>query len=231
MTGQKIDFSIVIPAYNEEKTIRQIISVVKKVKYPGKFEIIVVDDCSQDKTQMYLDKIPGIVKIRNNKNHGKGYCLRLGFSKAKGQIILIQDADLEYNPNDHLKLISKIKNSNTDVVYGSRFLNPNHKPKYLLFYAGNLFLSFLTKILYQAQITDMETCYKCFKSKVLKGIKLHEDRFGFEPEITCKLLKKGFRITEIPISYKSRSYQEGKKIGMKDGFRAIYILLKYRFTG
>lgn len=230
MKSKNIDYSIIIPAYNEEKTIRQIIKIVKKVKYPGKFEIIVIDDCSQDKTQKYLVKIAGIVKIRNNKNHGKGYCLRLGFSKARGKIILIQDADLEYDPSDHLKLISKIEKVDADVIYGSRFLNPNHKPKYLLFYAGNLFLSFLTKILYGAQITDMETCYKCFSSKVLKEIKLHEDRFGFEPEITCKLLKKGLRIAEIPVAYRSRSYQEGKKIGIKDGFRAIYILLKYRFV-
>ncbi len=230
MASQKVNFSIVIPAYNEEKTIRQIIHRVQKVAYPGKSEIIVIDDCSQDRTQKYLDKIPGIVKIRNNKNHGKGYCLRLGFSKARGEIILIQDADLEYNPNDHLKLISAIKNGNADVIYGSRFLNPNHKPKYLLFYAGNLFLSFLTKILYRAQITDMETCYKCFKKDILKGIKLHEDRFGFEPEITCKLLKKGFKIIEIPVAYKSRGFEEGKKIGAKDGIRAIYLLFKYRFA-
>ncbi|MDO8486993.1 MAG: glycosyltransferase family 2 protein [Candidatus Curtissbacteria bacterium] len=230
MKSRKIDFSIIIPAYNEEKTIGQIVAAVKKVKYPGTFEIIVINDCSKDSTQEKIDKIAGITKIWNNKNRGKGYCLRSGFSKAKGEIILIQDADLEYDPNDHLKLISEIKNSGTDVIYGSRFLNPNHKPKYLLFYAGNLFLSFLTKILYRAQITDMETCYKCFKSEVLKGIKLREDRFGFEPEITCKLLKKGLKIVEIPIAYKSRSYQEGKKIGIKDGFRAIYILLKYRFA-
>lgn len=229
MKRSKVDFSIVIPAYNEEKTIREVIKQVKNVPYPGKVEIIVVDDCSTDKTGRYLAKISQIIKIKNPKNKGKGYSLREGFIKARGEIIIIQDADLEYDPNDHLNLIAKIKGTGVDVVYGSRFLNPNHKPKYLLFYGGNLFLSFLTKILYRREITDMETCYKCFRSEVLKGIKLEEDRFGFEPEITCKLLKRGINIVEIPISYKSRGYSEGKKIGMKDGLRAIYILLKYAF--
>lgn len=223
-------FSIVIPAYNEERTIKQLIAKVKQVKYPGSFEIIVIDDASSDKTPQHLNSIANIVKIRNKINKGKGYSLRVGFKKAKGKIILIQDADLEYEPKDHLKLISTMIEENADVVYGSRFLNLRHKPRYKLFYLGNIFLSLITKILYNHQITDMETCYKCFKKTILNQVKLHENRFGFEPEITCKLLRKGFKIVEIPISYKSRSYEDGKKIGVKDGLRAIYLLFKYRFS-
>src|SRR3989344_2552737 len=224
-----MNFSIVIPVFNEEKTIKELIRLVKRVKYPGTNEIIVIDDGSTDNTARILKSIKGISFFKNRKNRGKGYTLRRAFKKAKGEVVIIQDADLEYNPKDQLSLISKLKTDSVDVVYGSRFLKKNHRPRYTLFYLGNIFLSFLTKILYSRNITDMETCYKVFRKNNLKGIVLKEDRFGCEPEITCKFIKKGFKIAEVAISYKSRSYNEGKKIGAKDGLRALYVLLKYRF--
>jgi len=224
-----VKFSIVIPVFNEEKTINLLLDKVKKVKYPGAREVIVVNDGSTDGTQKILNSQKGIVLMKNTRNMGKGYAVRRAFSKAKGQIIIIQDADLEYDPEEHLKLLSKLACSDLSVVYGSRFLKKNHKPRYTLFYLGNIFLSFLTKALYFENITDMETCYKAFKKNTIRNIKLSENRFGFEAEITCKLIKNGYKITEVPIHYKSRSYKEGKKIGIKDGLRALYIILKYRF--
>lgn len=223
-------FSIVIPVYNEEATIKLIIDKVKKVPYPGEVEIIVVNDGSKDKSAEIIKKIKGIIFLDLKKNRGKGFALRQGFKRATGQIILIQDADLEYDPRDHLKLISALSEADVDVVYGSRFLKSRPRVRYPLFYLGNIALSFLTKILYQRSITDMETCYKAFRAKVLKEIKLKSERFEFEPEITCKLLKAGYRIKEIPITYRSRSYKEGKKIGVKDGLIAIYVLARLRFT-
>lgn len=222
--------SIIIPVYNEEKTVAEIIRKVKAVSYPHQTEIIVINDGSTDNSTKILSKIKDIILLDNKKNRGKGYSLRRGFQKAKGDIIIIQDADLEYNPLDHLKLLSYLKKSGVDAVYGSRFLSKNHKPRYTIFYYGNIFLSFLTKILYGKKITDMETCYKVFRRSVLNKINLTSQKFDFEPEITCKLIKKGFNIEEVPISYRSRSYIEGKKIGAKDGLQAIYTLLKYRFT-
>lgn len=223
-------FSIIIPVYNEEKTVKEVIRRVKKIPYPGQTEIIVVNDGSQDKSAQILEKIPGIIFINLKKNMGKGFALRQGFKRTTGDIILIQDADLEYDPRDHLKLISVLTKSDADVVYGSRFLKRRPHVRYPLFYLGNIVLSFMTKILYLRSITDMETCYKAFKAKVLKDITLKSTRFEFEPEITCKLIKKGYQIREIPISYQSRSYQEGKKIGIRDGLKAIYVLLKLRFA-
>lgn len=223
-------FSVIIPVFNEERTVNRLINKVKKVKYPGTREIVVVNDGSTDNTLKILNGQKGITLINNPKNKGKGYSLRVALKKAKGEIIIIQDADLEYNPQEHLKLISKLKENHLVVVYGSRFLEKNHHPRYTLFYFGNIFLSLVTKVLYQKKVTDMETCYKAFKKSALKNIKLSEDRFGFEPEITCKFIKKGYEIAEVPISYKSRSYKEGKKIGVADGLRALYILLKYRIT-
>jgi len=221
-------FSIIIPVYNEEKTIEKIISKVKKVPYPGSFELIVINDGSTDNSEKKIKSIQGITFINYKKNRGKGYALRQGFKKAKGNIILIQDADLEYHPGDHLKLIELLNKNFIDVVYGSRFISIKHKPKYSIFYFGNIFLSYLTKVLYNRNITDMETCYKAFKKSAIKGISLTEDRFGFEPEITSKWLKSGVNIIEVPIKYSSRSYEEGKKIGVKDGLRAIFVLIKYR---
>lgn len=223
-------YSIIIPIYNEAATVDKIINKVKKVKYGDKTEIIVVNDGSNDQSLDILNKISDISIISYKINRGKGFALRKGFKKAKGKIILIQDGDLEYDPQDHLKLTQLLEKSFVNVVYGSRFILSNHKPRYSLFYFGNIFLSYLTKILFNRNITDMETCYKAFKRKILNDMKLTEDRFGFEPEITAKLLKKNTNIIEVPIKYKSRSFEEGKKIGLKDGFQAIFILLKIRFT-
>lgn len=222
-------FSIIIPVYNEEKTVAEIIRRVKKVNYPGQVEIIAVNDASSDKSAEIIKKISKVVLLENKTNRGKGYSLRRGFKKATGDIILVQDGDLEYDPQDHLTLIDQLINKNVYAVYGSRFIRGHSKPRYTTFYLGNIFLSFLTRIIYGKKITDMETCYKAFKRDVLNKIKLTENRFGFEPEITCKLLKNGLDILEVPIKYKSRSYKEGKKIGIKDGIRAIYLLLKYNF--
>lgn len=225
-----MDFSIIIPVYNEKKTVKQVIEKVKKVRYPGKTEIIVIDDGSTDNSLKILKSIKGITLLKNHNNKGKGYSLRRAFKSVKGDIIIIQDADLEYNPADHLKLIKVLEKNNEEVVYGSRFINRRHAPRYKLFYIGNIFLSFLTRMLYSKNITDMETCYKAFRRSVLHDIKLTANRFDFEPEITCKLLKRGYRIVEVPISYKSRSYAEGKKIGIKDGIKAILVLFRYRFS-
>lgn len=222
-------YSIIIPTYNEQKTIEKVVQMVKKTKYPGRREIIIIDDGSADGTSKKIKKIAGIVKVFNKENRGKGFCVRLGIAKAGGDVILIQDADLEYNPKDHLKLIERLTVGDCDAVFGSRFLSPGHKPRYRLFYWGNIFLSLLIKLLYKKNITDVETCYKCFKKSVVSKIKLGANRFDFEPEITCKLLNAGFNICEVPISYKSRSYSEGKKIGLWDGILAIFAILRYRF--
>ena len=224
-----MDFSIIIPVYNEEKTVKQVIEKVKKVQYPGKTEIIVIDDGSTDNSSNILDSIKGITLIKNSNNRGKGYSLRRAFKRAKGEIIIIQDADLEYNPQEHLKLIKVIKKNKAEVVYGSRFINKKHVPRYKLFYIGNIMLSFLTRLLYEKNITDMETCYKVFKRSILKNLSLQSDGFGIEPEMTCKFIKKGFSIGEVPINYTSRSYNDGKKIKMSDGIKAIFVLFKYRF--
>lgn len=224
-------FSIVIPAFNEENTIAEIVEKVKNVAYPGRYEIIVINDASTDSTAKKLKKIKGIRLVTNKKNKGKGFCVRKAIKLAKGEIIIIQDADLEYEPRDHLKLIARMKNEQINVVFGSRFLKQIvPKPKYKIFYWGNIFLSLLTRLLYGQKITDMETCYKLFKKHTFLKLNLVQNRFGFEPELTCKLIKNNERIVEVPISYNSRGYDEGKKIGLLDGLQAVYLLLKYRFN-
>lgn len=222
--------SIIIPVYNEEETVNAVIESVKEVKHPMDREIIVINDGSSDSSANILRKISGIKYFENSKNKGKGYTIRKGIASASGDVILIHDADFEYNPQEHIKILDLFKNKEIDVVYGSRFLAKSHHPRYMLFYLGNIFLSFITKVLFWHNITDMETCYKAFRKSALVGIKLTEDRFGFEPEITCKFIKKGLKIKEVPITYRSRSYGEGKKIGIKDGIRAVFVLVKYRFV-
>jgi len=220
--------SIIIPAYNEEKTIQALLSKVKKAD-TGKIkkEIIVVEDGSSDKTRDILEKEKGIIKVFHKKNHGKGYAIRTGLRKAAGDIIIIQDADLEYNPNEYSKLLRPILEGKTKVVYGSRFLK-KHKARYRMYYLGNIMLSLLTNILYFRKITDMETCYKMFAKDVIKNIRLRAKKFDFEPEITAKIIKKNYKIVEIPIEYKCREFKEGKKISWKDGIKAVWYLFKYR---
>ncbi len=229
--------SIIIPAYNEELTIALIIKKVKKVKLPSKFtkEIIVIDDCSEDKTKNILKKIKGIKVLTHKKNQGKGKAVRTGLEKAKGDLIIIQDADLEYDPNDYPRLIEPILKGKIKVVYGSRLrtypvkLTGTNRTPLLAHFIGNKFLTLFTNFLYGCEITDMETCYKVFHRDVIKELVLRAERFDFEPEITAKILKRGYKIHEIPIKVKPRGYNEGKKIGWKDGFGAVYALVKYRF--
>lgn len=226
--------SIIIPVYNEEKTINQILEKVLKVKLNLEKEIIVVDDCSKDETLNILKKRNSIILLQHEKNKGKGAAIKSGFKKATGDIILIQDADLEYDPNDYPKLLKPILENKTKVVYGSRFLNKKliffgkNKTNLPFHWIGNRFLTFLTSILYRQRITDMETCYKVFRKEVLNNIHINSNRFEFEPEITAKISKAGYKIYEVPIDYKVRSYEEGKKITVLDGIKALYYLIKYR---
>ncbi len=223
--------SIIIPVYNEKATILQLLDKVEKVESPQNTEkeIIIIDDYSTDGTRELLNGLRSKYKIiYHNKNHGKGAAIRTGLKKASGDFIIIQDADLEYDPNEYSKLLQPILDRETQVVYGSRFLG-QHSPRYKLFYLGNKFLSLLFSILYGQKISDMETCYKIFRREVIENIIIKSNRFNFEPEITAKIIKAGYKIKEIPISYQSRSFAEGKKIGWRDGVVAIYCLIKYRF--
>lgn len=226
--------SVIIPAYNEEKTIREVIERVKKVQLKGiAKEIIVVDDLSDDNTREILRNIGdnSLKIVFHEKNLGKGAAVRTGIKNCTGDIILIQDADLEYDPAEYEKLLSPVTSGNADVVYGSRLdvIRKNIKNMYKLHYIGNMFLTLMTNLLYKAKITDMETGYKVFRRDVVKGINLRSSGFDFEPEITAKILKKGYKIHEVPIGFAGRKFEEGKKITWMDGIKAAYCLIKYRF--
>jgi len=220
--------SIIIPVYNEEKTILEIIKRVKKVNIKGVLkEIIVVNDGSTDQTKQNLAKVQDIKLINLTKNQGKGAALRTGFRQAKGDYVLIQDADLEYDPKDIPSLINPIINKKAEIIYGSRFLGP-HKNMLFWHLMGNKFLSLITNILFNTTLSDMEVGYKVIPRKLLNSLNLKQNRFGFEPEVTAKLLKKGHRIYEVPISYAGREFHEGKKITWRDGVIAFFLLFKYR---
>ena len=222
--------SIIIPCYNEENNIEDLLKKVNDVKLENiEKEIIVVDDCSKDNSRSILEKNKDVIQkiLYHKENMGKGAALRTGIQSATGDYLIIQDADLEYNPNEYEKLLQPLINNECDVVYGSRFKNNVYKG-YFGNKLANKFLTKISNLFTHYKLTDMETCYKLFKSEVIKNIDLRENRFGFEPEVTAKLSKAKAKIVEVQIEYNPRSKEEGKKIGIKDGLRAIYCILKYR---
>ncbi|MCI0423074.1 MAG: glycosyltransferase family 2 protein [Acidobacteria bacterium] len=221
--------TVVIPVYNERNSLQEIIQRVQSV--PIEKEIILVDDFSSDGTRDLLRDLEKqkFKVLYHEKNMGKGAALRTGFQQATGEFVIVQDADLEYDPNDYPKLLQPILDGKADVVYGSRF-SGGRSNMTSLHTLGNLFLTGMTNLLYRASITDMETCYKLFKRATIQGVRIDSNRFNFEPEITAKILKRGLRIVEVPISYSGRSFSEGKKITWRDGFSAVWTLIKYRFV-
>jgi len=226
-----LNLSVIIPVFNERETVEEIIRRVQAVQVGLDKEIIIVDDASQDGTRQILENLeaPNLKILYHSKNKGKGAALRTGFSHTKGDIILIQDADLEYNPQDYPKLLEPILDGRADVVYGSRFLGSPHRVLLFWHYVGNKILTTLSNMISNLNLNDMETCYKVFKREVLERIKLKSNRFGFEPEFTIKVAKLKYRIYEVPISYSGRDYSEGKKIGWKDGIAAIFHIIRYKF--
>ena len=222
--------SVVMPVYNERDTVESMIARVLAV--PGiRVELIVVDDGSKDGTSDILrtlqKKYP--FKLFHKPNGGKGSALRLGFKEVTGELVVIQDADTEYSPEEFPELIELICQGRADVVYGSRFLG-RHRVFLFTHYLGNMFLTFLTNVLYNTMLTDMETCYKAMRVEVLRSFSLRSNGFGIEPEMTAKIFKRGYRVYEVPITYDGRGYEEGKKITWRDGVVALWVLLKYRFT-
>lgn len=249
-SGACLKLSIIIPVYNEQKTLREILQRVREVELichiqrPSASgeeevrisrEIIVIDDGSTDGTREILDEwrqeLPADMRIvYHDKNGGKGAALRTGFQHATGDILVIQDADLEYDPRDYVKLLEPILEGRTSVVYGSRFLGGPRSAMSLTHELGNKGLTILTNLLYGTFLSDMETCYKCFTRKVIQDMSLRSRRFEIEPELTAKILKRGYDIFEVPIRYHGRAFHEGKKISWRDGFITVFTLLKYRFV-
>lgn len=227
--------SIVIPVFNEERTVEVLVRKVLSVPLPVQIEIVMVDDCSSDGTFAVLEKLerenPEIRVFKNEINMGKGYSVRRGFQEAEGDFIIIQDADLEYDPAEYPKLLNPILDDKADVVYGSRFITTEaRRVLYFWHSVGNQILTLFSNMFSNLNLSDMETCYKMFRAEIIKKIHLTENRFGFEPEVTFKLSKvKGLRIYEVGISYHGRTYAEGKKINWKDGVRAFYVLFKNAF--
>ncbi len=225
-----MSLSVVIPCYNECSTIARVLAAVRAAPVPN-VEIIVVDDCSDDGTRELLQgELRGQIDqlLLHERNAGKGAALRTGFRAATRDLVIVQDADLEYDPKEYPKLLAPMLDRGADVVFGSRFAGGDaHRVVYFWHMVGNRFLTLLSNMFTNLNLTDMETCYKVFRREVIQGIKIEEDRFGFEPEITAKVSRRGCVIFEVGISYYGRTYGEGKKIGWRDGFRAIWAILKY----
>ncbi len=223
--------SVIIPVYNEVESIAEVLKRVKATKLA--YEILVVDDFSVDGTRQVLEKLEekgGIRVFLHEKNRGKGAAIHTGLQAARGDVLLIQDADLEYNPHDYPTLLQPIKDGTADVVYGSRFLGGPRRVAMFWHMIANQLLTFMTNILYDTILSDMETGYKVFRRQVVEGMKLRAHRFDFEPEFTAKVLKRHYRIYEVPITFNPRDYSEGKKIKLHDAFAAVWTLLKYRFV-
>jgi len=222
--------SVVMPVYNERATVEEIIRRV--VALPMRVELIVVDDVSTDGTSELLERLRtelGFTLLRQPRNAGKGAALRRGFAAVTGDLVVVQDADLEYHPEEYPLMTNLITSGRADVVYGSRFLG-THRVFLLTHYLGNRLLTFITNVLYNTMLTDMETCYKVMRTDVLRSFDLKSNGFGIEPEITAKVFKRRYKVYEVPISYDGRGYDEGKKITWRDGVVALWVLLKYRFT-
>jgi glycosyltransferase involved in cell wall biosynthesis len=223
--------TVIIPVFNEIDNIQEILKRVKATRKAD--EIIVVDDGSQDGTRELLKELDGQDKVRvilHEKNQGKGAAVRSGMDAAQGEIMLIQDADLEYDPRDYATLLQPLDEGIADVVYGSRFLGGPRRVAMYWHMVANKMLTFMTNILYNTILSDMETGYKVFRRKVVEGMILRSKRFDFEPEFTAKVLKRNYRIYEVPISFNPRDYSQGKKIGLRDAFEAVWTLIKYRFV-
>jgi glycosyltransferase involved in cell wall biosynthesis len=223
--------SVIVPVFNERRTLAEIIRRIRAVELPLELEVVIVDDGSSDGSDKVLSALQDstVRVITHPHNKGKGAAVATGLDAARGDLVLVQDADLEYDPDDWLRLLDPILKGKSQVVYGSRFTG-ERKNMFPSHWVGNRMLTLVTNVLYRSTLSDMETCYKLFDRKVLEGITIESKRFEFEPEITAKILRRGYRIYEVPISYAGRERNEGKKISWRDGFGAIYTLIKYRFV-
>lgn len=223
--------SVIIPVFNEEQTLLELVSRVEAAVLPAGLEkeIVIVEDCSTDNTRQLLQGLEDRHRVLyHESNFGKGAAIQTGLKHSSGELVVIQDADLEYDPNEYGLLLEPILKGEAKTVFGSRFLN-QHVPRYRLLFWGNKFLSLLSSLVFGQRITDMETCYKLMSREVVDKLDLKSNRFNIEPEITAKIIRHGYRIVEVPISYQSRAYSEGKKIGWRDGVSAIYHVLKFKF--